>query len=544
MDLFTRAILQIVVWILKMVDYIFAIFKIVAGVENVRIGDSNPMGLLNGIMAQKTITRIFIYMLLIGVAAGAIFTIYSTIKNMAVVKKTNGKIITQFLFSIMGMFVIFITIFVFIYVVGQLLGAIMVAFSTGANDANLSIGNQIIKALGESAIINGKEESYKELFTAGFNERIGIYQNDFIDKFYGILDKQFGILDYSIKEGLIDKNLFQVFIALVSACIIGYCSIASLVQLVIRIYDIIFMIMVLPLPLAAYSLDDGERFKLWKKTIISKMFLAYGTILAVNIYLLLVPLIQSINLSDNLSLTPSGSAVPNLFLLNLFKVFMIVAGGFTIAGGQLLFARIMGTDAEEGRQAQQTFRNAVAGVGSAVGIAKGAKKLVFGAGSRGASGSSPLSRSESASARGGRFSGVSSGSLASAGRTGGVIGVGANIASRFSRSLFGKGSGKALKDKVSNSRVARNIKGSKIGAQASAFRATAKEKGLIGALANSKNIKAHGEQSAKNMKLNNQIYKNSKNSTMSPEMKQQYKEFKKDQRAKEFSNIINENKEK
>lgn len=86
-NLFNRGLLYIVTWILKLIDYIFALFKIVAGVENVKISDNPPMTILNGIISQKVVFKVFIFMMMIGITAGVIFTILSTIKNMAFVKK-------------------------------------------------------------------------------------------------------------------------------------------------------------------------------------------------------------------------------------------------------------------------------------------------------------------------------------------------------------------------------------------------------------------------------------------------------------------------
>lgn len=395
------------------------------------------------------------------------------------------------------------TIFIFIYVIGQLLGAIGLAFTQG--NSNLSIGNQIIKSLGETSILPGKEEDFRRLFDGTGTDVVGIYQANFVDQFYGTLSNELGIGNFSLNNGIIDHKTFQIFIALVASCIIGWCAVAAIVQLVIRIYDIVFMMLVMPLPLSAYSLDDGERFRLWKKAMISKMFLAYGTIIAVNVYLLIVPIVSKITFSDNLSLSPAGSNVSGKFLLNLFQVFMIVAGGFTISGGQLLFARIMGTDAEEGRQAQQTFRNAVAGIGTATGLAKGAGKLMFGK-KDSSSKSSGLSAGDvMATAKNGRFKGVGAGSVFNAMKKAGLAGAGLNIASRLNRKLFGAGSGQWLSSKLKDNKLTRGIKSSGAMATANTMKSMINSQGLIRGLGYSKMAVKHGKEvsmnNAKNRKL-------------------------------------------
>lgn len=453
-DLFNKALLYIATLILKLVDFIFSLFKIAGGVDKVIFnnnnGNSYASNILNGILQQKMVYKIFFFMLLIGVAIGAIFSVYAILKNSIKLKKSNAKIAYQYLFSILGMFVIFILIFVFIYVVSALLNAIMISFSIG-QDNNLTIGNRIVKAMGDTAILSGKEEMYNSLFREDSNGVVGIYRDNFVDAFYGNLKDDLGVLKYHLDgTGVINPRTFQVFIVLVASCVIGWCSITAILQLAIRIYDIIFMILVLPLPLAAYPLDDGERYKLWKKTLISKMFLAYGVIIAVNIYILLIPIINSLSLPENTSLISTNmgnSENVSVFLFDLFKLFLIIAGGFTIANGQLLFARIMGTDAEEGRQARQTFRNALSGVGSAIGLAKGAKNVIFGKKQQ----SSGASSTKSATSDGGKYSRLGKGSVFKAAGKAGVVGAGVNIASKMGRLAFGSGSGKRLADKIGTS---------------------------------------------------------------------------------------------
>ena len=525
-DLFNKGILVLVTWILKMIDFIFALFKVVAGVEEVKISkDGKANNLLAGILGNNKVVKVFIYVFLLAIFVGMVFAILSAIRNSVRYKKSNAKVISQYVYSILGIFIVFVALYGFIILSGQILEAINEAFSSGSN---LSTGNRIIKALGESAISD--QAKFDALFTEDANGIAGIYRNDFVDDFYGQLRKVgFG---YEWKNyGAVNPHQFQVFIALVASCIIGVCSVMALVQLVVRVYDIIFLTLVMPLPLAAYPLDDGARFSEWRKTIVSKVFLAYGTIIAVNVYLMIIELINDISFAGNLSLEVKGTDTG--FLLNLFKVFMIVAGGFTISAGQLLFSRIMGTSNEESAQSGHNFRSALAGAGTAAGIAKGAGKVMFGkgkdknqdladkiAGSIG--GGNGMSKSPTAG--GGRFKGIGNAKLGEAFKKGGITGALGNIATRGGRKLFGEGSGARLAGNIkSRYQASGYAQGKKMLGNA------IKDKGIIGG---AKYVGAsinHGKQVFNQNKENNAAYRKWQNSQkeMMPKGRKERQEFRK-----------------
>ena len=526
-DLFNKGILVLVTWILKMIDFIFALFKVVAGVENVKMeNDGKATSLLTGIMTQNKVLKIFIYILLLAIFLGMMFSVISAIRNFVKYKKSNAKVAGQYIYSIFGIFVVFIALYGVIILSGQILEAINMAFSEGSS---LSTGNRIIKALGESAVSD--QAKFDALFKEDANGISGIYKSNFVDEFYGTLNKK-GMITWQF-EGVaaVDPKQFQIFIALVAACIIGVCSVMALVQLVIRVYDIIFLMLVMPLPLAAYPLDDGARFGEWRKTIISKVFLAYGTIIAVNVYLLIIEVINNISFSGNLSLQTKGTSTA--FLLNLFKVFMIVAGGFTISAGQLLFSRIMGTSNEESAQSGHNFRSALAGAGTAAGIAKGAGKVMFGkgkdknqdladkiAGSIG--GGNGMSKSPTAG--GGRFKGIGNAKLGEAFKKGGITGALGNIATRGGRKLFGEGSGARLAGNIkSRYQASGYAQGKKMLGNA------IKDKGIIGG---AKYVGAsinHGKQVFNQNKENNAAYRKWQNSQkeMMPKGRKERQEFRK-----------------
>ena len=83
--------------------------------------------------------------------------------------------------------------------------------------------------------------------------------------------------------------------------------------------------------MSTLPLDDGARFKNWRELFVSKLILAYGAVFAVNIFALVLPLINAVHLDG---VNGFGNA--------MFTIFMIVGGAMLIPAGQTLFARLFG----------------------------------------------------------------------------------------------------------------------------------------------------------------------------------------------------------
>lgn len=148
------------------------------------------------------------------------------------------------------------------------------------------------------------------------------------------------------KIGLIDPLTYNWALAYIAAIVLIIVLFVSALSLAKRVFDIIFLFFSMPFPIATMPSDDGARFKLWKDTMISKVILAYGTVIAVNLFLLILPLITSITFSVN--------NVVNCVAQLIF----IIGGAVSIYGAQLLFARLFGTSAEESREMMNAFRGA------------------------------------------------------------------------------------------------------------------------------------------------------------------------------------------
>lgn len=167
-------------------------------------------------------------------------------------------------------------------------------------------------------------------------------------------------------DGLVDPDSFNFLIAYICAIVILIAIISAMFGLVKRLYDIVLLFISLPGIAATIPLDDGAKFKLWRETVISKVFLAFGTVLAVNIFTIVAPQIWSISMDAS------------NFVNSELRLVLICGGALSISGGQLLFARLLGTSAEESREMAQSARTLFGGAMTGFGAAKAAGRGLFG----------------------------------------------------------------------------------------------------------------------------------------------------------------------
>lgn len=167
-------------------------------------------------------------------------------------------------------------------------------------------------------------------------------------------------------NGKIAPDSFNFLVAYLCALIILIALVAATLGLVKRLFDLVLLFISLPGIVATIPLDDGAKFKLWRETVVSKVFLAFGSVFAVNVFFIVAPSIWGI----------SVAGAP--FINSILRLVLICGGALTISGGQLLFSRLLGTSAEESREMGQSARTLLGGTSPAFGLSKGAGRFLFG----------------------------------------------------------------------------------------------------------------------------------------------------------------------
>ena len=335
-----------------LLDFIRDIFCKLAGIETVNIGGSQEEILTHFILSPE-IRNAFLGVLLVGVILLFVFVIIAIIESEAADpqhKKTKGQILVKSLQS----FVIFLLI-PFLLIAGIMLanvvvGAIHASMTGSMVDGNTAstIGGQILVTSGYDAYI-GPAAIRAEI------ERMFIT----------------GQLDYnslSVVKQYYDLSEMNFFVGITGGLVILVMFVMSAVMFVQRIFDIILLYIVSPASVSTIPLDDGGRFRIWREMLVSKVLSAYGIILSMNIFFLVVPQISQITFFGN------------AFKDGIVQLLFVIGGAFSITKANMIIAQLTGSNAgmQEMQQMMSNVHSGMHMVGTAGRVAAGAAGMIIG----------------------------------------------------------------------------------------------------------------------------------------------------------------------
>ena len=415
---------QLLFWLYEFLDTIFEMFRVLCGIDTVSVeGTDGGQSILNVFLQASNVTKAFLLMLLVAILVAAVSTIVAVVKNIVNMKggerKSHARTLGQ------GFGTIIITgVMAFVMIAGITMSnyVLIKVNDATAPDSSLTISAQlfdmsvgktyqydyanityepipVLNEFGEeqyddegNLIVERDEQGnivYEEvipllldengdpIIESGWRNGHTAADLDFSvmspDEIFGVHKKTLGLFEDGDKsytqQPMVEMESFNFWTAYLVVIVMLVAIIFSMLGLVKRIFDIVLLFIVLPLISATIPLDDGVRFKNWRDTVVSKVVLAYGAILSVNVFLLIVPTISTIDFTEL-----GWSALTE----NLFKAFLLMGGALAINGGQLLLARLMGTSADESREMAHSARALLSGAVAAGGVVRGAKNLAFG----------------------------------------------------------------------------------------------------------------------------------------------------------------------
>ncbi len=338
------------------IDFIREIFYQLAGIKSVTI-DGEQTDLLSHFILSDTVKRTFFSIFLVATILLVVFVLIAIIRSEYANggnKKTKGQILGKALQS----FVIFLLV-PFVLIAGiTLTNVVMGAINNSMNpyfmtSGATSIGGQILVTSGQFAYI-GPEASRLEIENMFLTGELSYFDTSVVAQYYNLRSLDF-------------------LIGIFGSIVIMVMFVMSAVTFIQRIFDIVLLYIISPVSVSTIPVDDGQRFKIWRDMIISKVLGAYGIILSMNLFFIIIPQISSITF------------FADAFKNGIVKILFLIGGAFAVTKSNLVIAQLTGGTAGQ-NETQQLISNmryggnlarATLGAGATVGGAiLGGKRFV------------------------------------------------------------------------------------------------------------------------------------------------------------------------
>lgn len=295
-DLFSGLLYSALSWICKILDYFQEIFAILAGMQPVRVLEGGTSyretSLLGAIFSLSEVNKMFLYLLVLGFGLAFTCAIIAVIKSTIDLDFENKRPVGAVLRSLFKAFIHFLTLNLVVVFILMLSGRMLntVSLATGTNDVSLG---RIVFC---STTLNAHRNDAQNISKFPVEKNI---MTDTDRKYFYYKSVQ-GARDYANSDDVTKYFYLHKldFVTGIVVCVfLAIVMFGSCITFIQRIFDIIILYLVSPLFVATMPLDEGEKYKKWKDLFIGKVFTGFGAVLAMNLFLILVPIIMGNQIS-------------------------------------------------------------------------------------------------------------------------------------------------------------------------------------------------------------------------------------------------------
>lgn len=322
-----------------LIDFIKTIFFKLCGIETVEI-DGTQTDLLSNLLESDIIKRTFLTIFIIGFILLIIFTMLAIIKSNYQEKQNWKTVLTKTMQGFFIMLLIPFTVMIGVLLTNTIMSSINQAMQIYPTTGQASIGGQFLVTIGYDAYKGTLDQSVVEaMFCSGELS----YSNLSVVKQY-----------YSITE-------LNFVIGLLGSLVMLIMFVISAITFVQRIFDVVLLYVISPVSISTIPLDEGNRFKVWKDMLISKILSAYGIILVMNLFFMIIPQVYQINFFDN------------NFQNGVVYILFLIGGSFAVTKASRVISQLTGASSNGGEMAQMIYN-----IRSALAFTKATKGVVNG----------------------------------------------------------------------------------------------------------------------------------------------------------------------
>ncbi len=273
------------------------------GIENISV-DGDETDFLTYLIRSESVGRVFAVSAVLGLIVLVFFTIIAIIRLIAKEKPdmTPAQICVKAFKSVLTFLFIPAIMVIAVWVANVFMQALYQATLNGSS----SIGGFMFTAFADGAWYNASDASQ-------------------------FLDGTLNYLDTSVVRTYLDLENFDFFASWIAGALVLWNIAWALLVFVDRAISIVILYIVSPFSVASSVLDDGSHYKLWREQMLTKFFVGFGTILAINIYCLIILLVMNSSLQF----------FANSFLNNLCKILFIIGGSLTMKKAMALVGNLV-----------------------------------------------------------------------------------------------------------------------------------------------------------------------------------------------------------
>lgn len=328
-EILSNFLLRLWIIVLKLVSFMESIFNVFSGISNVEVkvqDVSTRISLLEYFFRLGTVQKAFLTITAISMVLAFFATLVGVMKSISDMALENKNPLSTVLKQAFMAAINFALIPITCLFVLQMCGKMVLVFNTSFNyeNQNSTVSNMLFITTAEPAARN---KDVVKKYSSGFG-----YENaEQVKK------------DFDIEK----LNYVQAYVASVLVALILLCSILQFIQ---RILVIIVLYLTSPFFVAMIPIDGGAKFREWKNMFAAYMVSAFGPILTMKIYLILVPMVSQSAIDFGVS---AGNAA-------WMKLIFVIGGAFAVYKSRLLFVSILNPSAA-GSMAESGVIGAVIG---------------------------------------------------------------------------------------------------------------------------------------------------------------------------------------
>lgn len=285
------------IWkLLDSMEKAYDIFIGISKVTDTMAKEKEPTTLLEALYNISAFRNAFYYVLALSFVMLFMFTIYSVSKSIFDLEtekpRTISHVMTSFMRACVQFLMVPLLVLFMIRFSGVLVNSLNNALESSANSGTATVGSTlfVISSLDASTDskmnISTASDDVKNTLGVSDSVRMEYYLNGPNDK-----AKVYSNTDQVKKDFVYSK--FDFVVGLGCSAFIFIVMISNSMVFIQRLFDILLLYIVSPFFVSTMPLDDGERFKRWRELFLGKSFSGMGGIVAMKLYLMVVPVIMS-----------------------------------------------------------------------------------------------------------------------------------------------------------------------------------------------------------------------------------------------------------